>query len=147
MFTKKLEQTLAFIQKWLKTRLFELWNEWWQWVLELWLLDKLVSTISSLVNSHLDQFGVLSEAWKSKYVVFFLLHSPPLQDAELNLALKLMNLATEAEKGNEWFLDKNGCLQLKVNDKMHSIEWIGTWMSWGWQNKLWSYTRWKHWSD
>ena len=33
-----------------------------------------------------------------------LFHSPPIQDAELKLALKFMNLATESEKGNEIYI-------------------------------------------
>ena len=40
----------------------------------------------------------------------FLVHLPPIQDAEPKLALKFMNLATEAGKGNEIYIEENETL-------------------------------------
>ena len=44
----------------------------------------------------------------------FLLHFPPIQDAEPKLALKFMDLATDAGKGNEIYIEENGTLN-KIN--------------------------------
>ena len=51
---------------------------------------------------------------------FLFFSFPPFQDAEPKLALKFMNLYTEAGKGNEVLFDENRNLQLKTDDKRHS---------------------------